>query len=69
MVTETNGLGMTALLATNTDLEIVANLAAILDRHLNQLTNALHIEDFERVVLQDARIIVHWQELVLGVFS
>ncbi len=60
---------MTALLAADTDLEVLAHRPAVFYGHLDELAHALDVEHFERVVLQDAGLVVHRQELVLGILA
>ena len=69
MVAEADRSGVPALLAADADLEVRPHRAAVPDRHVDQLADALDVEHLERVVLQDARLVVHRQELVLGVLA
>jgi hypothetical protein len=60
---------MAALLAADTNLEILAHFPAMRNCHFHQLAEALRVQDFERVILQNSRVVVHRQEFVLGVFT
>ena len=66
---EANRVRVAALFAANTDLEVGTLRTAPGDSHLDELAKALDIEDFERIVLQNALIVVHRQELVFRIFT
>src|SRR5262249_16302752 len=54
LVTEGDRGRIATVLPTNTDLELVARLAAALGADLHQLTHALAVDRHERVALEDA---------------
>ena len=60
---------MAAVLAADADLEARPARAPPFDRERHQAAHALHVEHLERVVLQDAALVVHRQELVLRILA
>lgn len=69
VVAEADRGGMAAVFAADADFEFGARLAAQIHGEFHEFADALDVEDFERVVLQDAGGDVMRQELVLGVFA
>ena len=60
---------MAAMLAADAQLQVRPGLAAVLDRHFHQLPHALDVQHLERVVLQDAGLVVGRQEFVFRVLA
>ena len=57
------------MFAADADLQIRPVLAAAFDRHFHQLPHALDVQHLERVVLQDAGLVVGRQEFVLRILA
>jgi hypothetical protein len=60
---------MSTLFAADSDLQVLALLASVRDSHFYELANTLDIQHLKRVVLQYPRVVVHGEELVLGIFT
>lgn len=69
VVAEADGAGVAAVFAADADFQFRVGRATFAYRHLHQLSHALDVEYFERVIFEDAGLGVGGQELVLGIFA
>ena len=63
LVAELHALRLTTVLTANADVEVGVGGAALAGSHLNELTNTFLVEYLERILLEDAQVLVDGEEL------
>ncbi len=69
VMAKANSFRVSALLAADADLEIIAHSPAARHGHFYELTDTLDVEHFKRIVLQDADFVVQRQEFVFRILA
>src|ERR1051326_698760 len=69
LMAERHGRGITALFATDADLERCPLLAPTLDPHADELANSFAVDRLEGVVRQHTLLEIFSQELALGIVA